>query len=294
MVWVAPSRLRQRELRFELIDGDDHARAGDSRALDRREADAAASENRDGRSGLDARGVEHGAHPGRDAASDERGAVQRHVVADLHQRVFMHQHLLGVRRKVGKLAHRLALERQPGLFALAPLRRRAVGAAVGMARHAIVAVAAENRETGDDVVAGLHIVDGLAHFLDDSGGFMAQYGGGGKGVVAVDKVQVAVANTARDGAHQDFAIQRLVDLDVFDNQRLLGTIEYGGLHRRSPPQKFCGEPLPRGTAAALAVLLDAALDAASCCFWILPGSIPIRPRGRRRCQADAGATKRRG
>ena len=92
------------------------------------------------------------------------------------------------------------------------------------------------------MVAGLHVVHGLAHFLDDSGGFMAQHGRSGKRVVAVDEVQVAMANAARDGAHQDFAIQRLVDLDVFDNQRLLGTIEYGGLHRRSPPEKFCGEP----------------------------------------------------
>jgi hypothetical protein len=75
---------------------------------------------------------------------------------------------------------------------------------------------------------------------------MAQYGGRGKGVVAVDEVQIAMANAARDGAYENFAIQRLVDLDIFDNQGLLGTIENGGFHRRNPPENFRGEPWTRG------------------------------------------------
>ena len=234
--------LGESELRFELIDRDDHPCAGDPRALNSREADAAASEDRDRRSGLDARGVEHGAHPGGNAASDKRGAVQRHVVADFNQRVFVHQHLLGVSRKVGKLAHQLALDRKPGLVALAALRRRAIGASVEMAGHTIVAIAAEHRETSDDVIARFQVVHGLAHFLDDSGGLVAEHGGDGKGVVAVYEVEVAMANTACDCAHQDFAIPRLVDLDIFDHQRLLGSIEHGGLHRSQSSKKICDEP----------------------------------------------------
>ena len=127
------------------------------------------------------------------------------------------------------------------------------------------------------MVAGLHVIDGLAHFLDDSGGFMAEDRGRGKGIVAVDEVQVAMANAAGDGAHQDFAILRLVDLDVLDNQRLIGTIEHGGLHCCGPPEKFCGEPRTRGTASHTAAA-PAVLPGAHCMpellLLVLPDSIP--------------------
>jgi hypothetical protein len=40
--------------------------------------------------------------------------------------------------------------------------------------------------------------------------------------------------------------------------------------------------------------LDAALGAASCCFWILPGSIPIDHEAAAAVKLARGAAKRRG
>ena len=78
-----------RELRFEDIDGDDRARASDARALDSCKPDAAATENGDRRARLDLSGVERRADARRHAAADERGRLHGHVLADLHDRVFV-------------------------------------------------------------------------------------------------------------------------------------------------------------------------------------------------------------
>src|SRR5581483_2668094 len=88
--------LRERQLGFELIDRNDHAGAGDPRALDSREADAAASEHGDGRTGFDTGGVQYRAHPGRHATADEGRAVERNLRVDLDQGVFVHQHFFRV------------------------------------------------------------------------------------------------------------------------------------------------------------------------------------------------------
>ena len=53
---VGRAELRAvRQLVLHGVDGDDHARAGDARALDRGEADAAAAEHGDRRARLDLR-----------------------------------------------------------------------------------------------------------------------------------------------------------------------------------------------------------------------------------------------
>ena len=94
---------REIELPRHGVDRDDAARAGDAAALDRREADAAAADHDRRVAGPDARGVERRAEAGRDAAADQRRAVERHVGADLHQRVLVHEHALGEGREVREL-----------------------------------------------------------------------------------------------------------------------------------------------------------------------------------------------
>src|SRR5690348_13976672 len=121
---------------------------------------------------------------------------------------------------------------------------------------------------------------------------MAEHGGRGKRVIAIDEVEVAMANAARNDAHQHFAILWFVDVDVFDEQRLLGTMEYGGLHRRSPPE--CLATIPRRTRGhsprkVVSIGGLPPMPCSMCCkllLRILPVLISDRPCGRRRCQAN--------
>src|SRR5881296_2126750 len=91
-----------------------------------------------------------------DAAADEGRAVERHVVAHLHDRVLVDEHLLGVCGEVGELGDRRALPAELGRRVLGPDRPAA--AEVGAAGEAVLAVAAEDGQAGDDVVSRLEIV----------------------------------------------------------------------------------------------------------------------------------------
>ena len=72
------------------------------------------------------------------------------------QRVLVHEHLLGERREVGELADRVAVR-----AAAAPRSARAAPRPVPQSdsgrREAVLAVAAEDRQAGDHVIAGLHV-----------------------------------------------------------------------------------------------------------------------------------------
>src|SRR5204863_7718790 len=90
VVFGAVDEMRRAEpardllLRLELIDRDDLAGAPDARALDDREADAAAAEHRNGLPGLEPRTAQRRADTGQAAAADESGAVQRDLRNDPH------------------------------------------------------------------------------------------------------------------------------------------------------------------------------------------------------------------
>jgi hypothetical protein len=47
-------------------------------------------------------------------------------------------------------------------------------------------------------------------------------------------VQVTVTHTAGHHSHNYLVLGRFVDLDVLDGQRLMGSMEDGGLHVFSP------------------------------------------------------------
>src|SRR3990172_5746970 len=217
---------RRGELVLVHVDGDDHARAGDARPLDGAEADAAGAE--DGHRGArrNLRCVDRGADARRHAAADEGGAVQRHVVADLHDGVLVHQHLLRVGGEVGELVHRLAFPRE--LWRLLRRALRPVLTEVRAAREAVLAVAAEEGEAGDDVVAWLELLHLGPDSLDDARRLVAEDGRRRELVVAVDEVEVAVTDAARRHADEHLPADGLVDLDVLDGEWLLGAVE----HRR--------------------------------------------------------------
>src|ERR1051325_3064001 len=229
-----PGALRHLFLLREHVDGDDLPGGADPRALDDRQPNAAAAEHRNGLPGLEARAAQRRADPGQDAATDQRGAIERDLRVDPHDRILMQQHLLGIAGDADELAKRRALLREA--------RRRAVragddaaGAEVGMSRKTLRAAAAKPGETGDDMVARAHGRDIGADRLDHAGAFVAEHDRPveREAADAVDDVEIAVADPGRDGAHQDLAADGLIDIDRLDRQRLLDFAEYGGfdLHR---------------------------------------------------------------
>ena len=49
-------------------------------------------------------------------------------------------------------------------------------------------------------------------------------------VQPLDEMQIAVAHAGRGGAHEDLMILRIINIDLLDGERLMGTMENGGLH----------------------------------------------------------------
>src|ERR1700760_1042112 len=63
----------------------------------------AATDPGHGPAGRHFRRIHHGTIAGDDAAADQRGELQRHVIPDFDDGVFVHQHLLGKRREIEEL-----------------------------------------------------------------------------------------------------------------------------------------------------------------------------------------------
>ena len=168
------------------------------------------------------------------AASDQSCQLERHVAADLHDRIFVHQHLLGERRQIEKLMHQLsALPAQPGRFSGQHLHI-GVGADHRAARRAVVAGAAEHRQTRHDVIAGLHIGDVRADLLDDTGRLVAEHGGEWMRVKAFDEMQIGMTKAGDLGADQHLARPGFLQSDILDRERTVGLVQNGGLHDVSP------------------------------------------------------------
>ena len=221
--------LGRRELRFDRVNGDDHAGAADARALDGAQANASAAKHRDGRAGLDARCVQHGAHSGRDSAADERQAVKGDIFAHLHDRMFVQQHLFGVAAEVGELADGAAVPGEARFFVGAATQFGGA-AEVGTPANAHFALPAEHGKAADHVVARLHVADLVTDGFDDAGWLVAENRGRGQRVEAVNEVQVAVADTRRHGLDEYLVALRLVDVDILDGQGLVRPVEDGGFH----------------------------------------------------------------
>jgi hypothetical protein len=49
-------------------------------------------------------------------------------------------------------------------------------------------------------------------------------------VQPLDEMKIAVAHASGGGPDHDLMLARFVDVDVFDLERLLGTMEYGSFH----------------------------------------------------------------
>jgi hypothetical protein len=168
------------------------------------------------------------------AAADERRHVQRDVLVDLHQRVLMHQHLLGKTRTVGEPGDFLAAHHHTGPLIRFALSRYPVDALVGGAGEAHRAMAAEDRDTRDDVVARGEVRDLFAHRLDDTGGLMTENDRGRHRHQPFHDAQIAVAYAAGHQPHQHLAAMGRVDVDLFDLERLAHSIKNRCFHFDPP------------------------------------------------------------
>ena len=179
--------------------------------------------------GSHVRGVDHGADARHHRATDQRCAVERHVLADLHAGMLVDQHLLGERRQVQELVHRVGVFGEPRRVALLALRLGA-DAARHVAGQAVLAVAAERRQTSDHMVAGLDGADFGADLLDDAGRLR------GRSRRAADTDRARRRNAGPSGTRRRPRCGsaphagRACDLHVFDRQRLVHFAKDGGFH----------------------------------------------------------------
>jgi hypothetical protein len=87
---------------------------------------------------------------------------------------------------------------------------------------------------------------------------VTEHGGGRKRIQTIDEMQIAVADAARNGADQDLALTRLVDVNVFNRKGLVRPVKYCGFHRETPwyANLKCARasgPLIRATAPACTI-----------------------------------------
>ena len=233
------------ELRAHGIDGDDASGARQRGAVDGCEPHPAESDDRHRAADLDLRGVVHRSDASGHPAADERSTVERHVLAHLHDRVLVHQHVLGERREVVELVDLLAVLAEPRRLAgAAPDVLRAL-AVDEMPGHAGFAVAAEDGEAGDHVVPRTHVADLIADRLHHPRRLVPEHGREVGGVEPFDMVEVATAHANGGNPDQHFVADRIGDVHILDPQGLPHSPQYGCLHQHPP----CVVPCRTGSGA---------------------------------------------
>ena len=80
------------------------------------------------------------------------------------------------------------------------------------------------------MVARLDVSDVAPDFLDHTCRLVAKHDRHRRGVLALDEMQVAVAQTGDRGAHEHLARAGVVDLDILDGERLVGGVEDSSFH----------------------------------------------------------------
>ena len=182
-----PELAGQIALGRDHVDGDDPPGTGNGRAIDRRQANAATADDRHGLARPHIGGVDGCTNPGHHRTADQGGAVEGHILTDRDAGVLMDQHEFGEGGQVQILHHRASGGGQTRLiiWATLSLGRHAERQVSGQAG---LAVTAEGRKAGDDVVAHLHRTNFDPDRLNHAGTLVPQHGGQWVGVGAFHEV----------------------------------------------------------------------------------------------------------
>ena len=132
------------------------------------------------------------------------------------------------------------------------------------------------------MVARLDVGDLAADLIDNSSGLMSEHGGRRKGIQTIDEMEIAMADAARDGADQDLALARLIDLNVFNRKGLVRPVKYCGFHRETP----CYANLKCARASGPLIARNGS------CMYHRDCTSGFKPCGRRRPLARPGPTQR--
>ena len=203
-------------------------------ALHRVDPDAADAVDHRGVAGPHAARVVRGGPAGRHAAAHQHRGLQRQPVVHLDQRMLRDRGPLGERAEDAHPADVGAAGVEPG---------RAVGhdpfqdglahvAQVLPPGRAVAAGAAVGDEAAHHVVTGLDLGDAGADLLDDAGALVAADDREPRDQVAVDQVQVGMAEPGGDVPDQHLAVLGRVQVEFHDFERLVRVVQYGcpGLH----------------------------------------------------------------
>ena len=223
--------LRELELVVEEVAGEDHPGAGEPRALDHVEPDAAAADHEHRRAHLHVGRAGHRAHARRHRAAQERRLGPRHLRADRDRHLGRAHDPLGEGAEARELVDLLPVPAQ----ALGAVEHPPAGGLVAVAQdraagRAVEAAAALRAEGEDDVIARLDVGDPRTRLFDDARPLVAEHHRERQRPVAVDDVPVAVADAGRLHPHADLAGLGTLLVDLRDLEWLLGRVADRSLH----------------------------------------------------------------
>jgi hypothetical protein len=196
MAWVAPSSRAS----GVHVDGDDLLGAGDARALDGGQADAAAADHRHRHSRSGTRGVDGCSGAGQHTAAQQAHALEAHVIGNGDAAPRVHDRLLGEGGHTGQVMDRGVAGPQPG----GSVDQRRVDEAgnhleaeVRLSLAAEDAVAALGRERDHHAIARQRSAHAFAHFEHDPGGLVTQHHRQRRPQGSVRHREIAAADPAR-------------------------------------------------------------------------------------------------
>eukprot|EP01043_Picozoa_sp_COSAG02_P012465 COSAG02_NODE_481_length_21461_cov_43.885597_4_plen_327_part_00 len=224
----AAKLLGHLELAFVEIHANDTACASNLRRLHDGEANGAKAKDRDGAAGFDLGIVPHGAPSGGHAAPEQANLFERSLWHDLGAGNFGEHGVLRHGGATHEVVDRLAVwgaEPRSAVWhhalALCAADLRAQVGLRGLAEDA-ARLTALGRVARHDMVANRDGGNTLANALDDGAGLVAQNAWEEAfRVVAIESVNVSVAQRVRDDLDTNLARLRRRDDNVFDGERLL-------------------------------------------------------------------------